>query len=44
MSSFIGSRKELIAKYGAFIVQQTKGTGILPGTLITQLIAESSGK
>ena len=44
MSSFIGSRKELISKYGAFIVQQTKGTGILPGTLITQLIAESSGK
>jgi flagellum-specific peptidoglycan hydrolase FlgJ len=44
MSSFIGTRKQFIDKYGPFIVQQTKGTGILPGTLITQLIVESSGK
>lgn len=44
MSKFIGTRKQLIDKYGAFIVSQTKGTGILPGTLITQLIVESQGK
>ena len=44
MSKFVGSRKELIEKYGPFIVEQTKGTGILPGTLITQLIVESSAK
>lgn len=44
MSKFIGTRVELIEKYGPFIVEQTKGTGILPGTLITQLIVESQGK
>lgn len=44
MSKFIGTRSELIQQYGPFIVQQTKGTGILPGTLITQLIVESSAK
>lgn len=44
MSKFIGTRKQLIEQYGPFIVQQTKGTGILPGTLITQLIVESQGK
>lgn len=44
MSKFVGTRVELIEKYGPFIVEQTKGTGILPGTLITQLIVESQGK
>lgn len=44
MSKFIGSRKDLIKNYGNFIVKATKGTGILPGTLITQLIVESQGK
>ena len=44
MSDFVGTRKELINKYGSFIVKQLKGTGIYPGTLITQLIVESSGK
>ena len=43
MSDFIGSRKELINKYGPFIKKAVKGTGIYPGTLITQLIVESSG-
>jgi len=41
---FIGTRSELIKKYGAFIKNQVKGTGILPGTIITQLIVESQGK
>lgn len=41
---WIGTRKELIEKYGEFIVNQCKGTGILPGTLITQLIVESQGR
>lgn len=41
--SFIGSRKELISKYGPFIKKTVRGTGIYPGTLITQLIVESSG-
>ena len=44
MSKFIGTRSQLIELYGPFIVEQTKGTGILPGTLITQLIVESQGK
>jgi flagellum-specific peptidoglycan hydrolase FlgJ len=37
-----GSRKEFINKYGAYIHKITRGTGILPGTLITQLFVESS--
>ena len=41
---FIGTRAELISKYGDFIKRQTRGTGIYPGTLITQLIVESQGK
>lgn len=41
---FIGTRKEFIDKYGAFIVKVCKGTGILPGTLITQAIVESQGQ
>lgn len=39
-----GTRKEFISKYGSFIHQITKGTGILPGTLIAQLFLESSSK
>jgi flagellum-specific peptidoglycan hydrolase FlgJ len=38
-----GSRKEFINKYGAYIHKITRNTGILPGTLITQLFVESSG-
>jgi len=41
---WIGTRSELIEKYGDFIKRQTRGTGIFPGTLITQLIVESQGK
>jgi len=40
-----GTRKEFINKYGSFIHKETKGTGILPGTLIAQAFIESaSGK
>jgi flagellum-specific peptidoglycan hydrolase FlgJ len=39
-----GSRKEFIEKYGSYVHKVTKGTGILPGTLITQLFIESQGK
>jgi len=39
---FIGTRKEFINKYGAFIHKVTAGTGILPGTLIAQAFLESS--
>jgi flagellum-specific peptidoglycan hydrolase FlgJ len=39
---FIGTRKEFIEKYGAFIHKVTAGTGILPGTLIAQAFLESS--
>ena len=38
---FIGTRKQFIDKYGQFIVDSVNGTGILPGTLITQAIVES---
>jgi len=37
-----GTRKEFIKQYGAYIHKVTRGTGILPGTLITQLFVESS--
>ena len=37
-----GSRKEFINEYGAYIHDVTRGTGILPGTLIAQLFLESS--
>ena len=37
-----GSRKEFINEYGAYVHQVTRGTGILPGTLIAQLFLESS--
>ena len=39
-----GSRKEFIKEYGAFVHKATKGTGILPGTLIAQLFIESQSK
>jgi flagellum-specific peptidoglycan hydrolase FlgJ len=39
-----GSRKEFIKQYGAFVHKVTRGTGILPGTLIAQLFIESQGK
>lgn len=38
-----GTRKEFINEFGAFVHKVTKGTGILPGTLIAQLFLESSG-
>lgn len=37
-----GSRKDFIKEFGAYVHKVTKGTGILPGTLITQLFVESS--
>ena len=40
---FVGSRKEFIEKYGAFIHKATAKTGILPGTLVAQAFLESSG-
>lgn len=39
---FVGTRKEFINKYGAFIHKVTAGTGILPGTLVAQAFLESS--
>lgn len=39
-----GSRREFIEKYGAFVHKATRGTGILPGTLITQLFIESQSE
>jgi flagellum-specific peptidoglycan hydrolase FlgJ len=39
-----GSRKQFIEKYGAFVHKATRGTGILPGTLITQLFIESQSE
>jgi flagellum-specific peptidoglycan hydrolase FlgJ len=40
---FVGSRKEFIKKYGAYIHKVTAKTGILPGTLVAQAFLESSG-
>lgn len=37
-----GTRKEFINEFGAYVHKVTRGTGILPGTLITQLFVESS--
>ena len=39
-----GSRKEFINEFGAYVHKVTRGTGILPGTLIAQLFLESSSK
>lgn len=37
-----GTRKEFIKEFGAYVHKVTRGTGILPGTLIAQLFLESS--
>jgi flagellum-specific peptidoglycan hydrolase FlgJ len=42
--AWTGSRKEFIKQYGAFIHKETRGTGILPGTLIAQLFIESQSE
>jgi flagellum-specific peptidoglycan hydrolase FlgJ len=39
---FIGTRHELVLKYGPFVKQITKGTGIFPGTVFSQMVTESS--
>lgn len=39
--AWTGSRKDFIKKYGAYVHKVTRGTGILPGTLIAQLFIES---
>ncbi len=40
--AFVGTRKELVTKYGPFVKQITKGTGIFPGTVFSQMVTESS--
>ena len=42
--AWTGSRKQFIEQYGAFVHKATRGTGILPGTLIAQLFIESQSK
>lgn len=42
--AWTGSRKQFINEFGSFIHKETRGTGILPGTLIAQLFIESQGK
>ena len=42
--AWTGTRKQFIEKFGPFIVKETKGTGILPGTLIAQAFIESASK
>lgn len=37
------TRSEFVNKYGQYIIKATRGTGILPGTLVAQAILESSG-
>ena len=39
-----GTRKEFINEFGAYVHKVTRGTGILPGTLIAQLFLESSSR
>lgn len=39
---FVGTRKEMIIKFGPFVKQVTKGTGIFPGTVFAQMVTESS--
>jgi flagellum-specific peptidoglycan hydrolase FlgJ len=41
---YLGNRTEFVKEFGSFILNATKGTGILAGTLIAQAILESSGK
>lgn len=42
--SQVYTREEFIKKYGTFIANHVKGTGILPETLIGQAILESQGQ
>jgi len=42
--SWTGTRTEFIDQFGPYVKKITRGSGILPGTLITQAILESSGK
>ena len=42
--SWYGTRTEFIDQFGPYIKKVVRGSGILPGTLITQAILESSGK
>ena len=42
--SWTGSRSQFINEYGPYIFKVTKGTGILPGTLIAQAFLESSSR
>jgi flagellum-specific peptidoglycan hydrolase FlgJ len=44
VSTFVGTRKEMIEKYGPFVKEVTRGTGIFPGTVFSQMVTESSGK
>ena len=37
------TREEFVATYGSYIARATKGTGILPGTVVAQAIIESQG-
>jgi flagellar protein FlgJ len=37
------TREEFVATYGPYIARATKGTGILPGTVVAQAIIESQG-
>ena len=41
---YLGNRTEFVKEFGSFILNVTKATGILAGTLIAQAILESSGK
>ena len=41
---YLGNRKEFVKEFGSFILNVTKVSGILAGTLIAQAILESSGK
>ena len=38
------TRKQFVERYGPYISKATKGSGILPGTLIAQAIIESQGR
>jgi N-acetylmuramoyl-L-alanine amidase len=42
--SWTGSRSQFINEFGPYIFKVTKGTGILPGTLIAQAFLESSSR
>ena len=38
------TREEFVETYGPYIARATRGTGLLPGTVISQAIIESQGK